>query len=120
MMQPVTPSSGKRFPPQQVRITSLKIEPNPDGVRVRVLLTLTPFQERPGVELRIIDAAEKEAANVSIIEAMDHRMALTMHLRGGGFQPPFRLTVRVIYPESEPADQKNIEFNFPAEPPPES
>jgi hypothetical protein len=69
------------LPPAEVRIRQLKAEPSPDGLRVRVYFEVDPFQKRPNAELFIIDDNENEAASVSIIESMNRRMELTMHLR---------------------------------------
>jgi len=69
------------LPPAEVRIRQLKAEPSPDGRRVRVYFEVDPFQKRPNAELFIIDDNENEAASVSIIESMNRRMELTMHLR---------------------------------------
>lgn len=69
------------LPPAEVRIRQLKAEPSPDGRRVRIYFEVDPFQKRPNAELFIIDDNENEAASVSIIESMNRRMELTMHLR---------------------------------------
>jgi hypothetical protein len=71
------------LPPDEVRIRMLRVDPSPDGKRVRVYLEVDPFQKRPSVDLVILDQGGEEAATVSIIESMSRKMELTMHLRRG-------------------------------------
>ena len=42
-----------RLPPEVTRILDLRVESYPDGKRVRVRLELTPFQQRPYIELTL-------------------------------------------------------------------
>lgn len=69
------------LPPEEVRIRQFRAEPWPDKRRVRVYLEVTPFQKRPNGELTIQDADGNEVASLTIIETIDPRMDLTVHLR---------------------------------------
>jgi hypothetical protein len=69
------------LPPDEVRIRQFRAEPWPDGRRVRVCLEITPFQKRPNGELSIHDADGNEVASLTIIETIDPKMDLTVHLR---------------------------------------
>jgi hypothetical protein len=70
------------LPPGEVRIRELKVEPWPDGTRLRVYLEVDPFQKRPNADLTVLDQAGRELSNVSVIESMTRKMELVMHLRG--------------------------------------
>lgn len=77
------------LPPEEVRIRKFTAELWPDGRRVRVYVEVDPFQKRPNVDLTIRNAQGEEEATASIIESMERKMELTMHLRrprgeGGG------------------------------------
>lgn len=85
------------LPPEEVRIQSLRVEPYPDGKRLRVYLEVDPFQKKPNVELTITDKVGDIASNVSILESMTRRMELTMHLRGVSHNPPYTLLAKVYY-----------------------
>jgi len=95
------------LPPDQVRVMSARATPYPDPRRVKVAVSLTPFVERPDVELRIADPAGETLAEAAVIECVEHAFELTLHLR----RPPptatvCRLQVTVRYPE------RNLESGF--------
>ena len=90
-------------PPEEVKIQSLRVEPYPDGKRLRVYLEVDPFQKKPNAELTITDKVGDIASNVSILESMTRKMELTMHLRGVSQNPPYTLLVKVYYFDT-PAD----------------
>ncbi len=81
-------------PPDEVRIRELIARPHPDGLRIRVYLELTPFQERPNAEVIIRDSQGETVASVSVIETIDPKMEFTMHLRES--QPVGEYTVDAI------------------------
>lgn len=70
------------LPPAEVRLRLLQAEPYPDGRRVRVYLEIDPFQRRPSIELTLSDAQDSLLAETSIIELMNRKLELVMHVRG--------------------------------------
>ena len=70
------------LPRDEVHIESVKASPYPDGRRIHVEVTVTPFRERPNLEIAILNAQEKVVSTASAIAIMSFRLALTMHLRG--------------------------------------
>jgi hypothetical protein len=70
------------LPPEEVRIRKLKADPSPDGKRVRVYLEVDPFQKRPSAELNLFDSSGRQIASVDIIETMNRKIDLNVHLRG--------------------------------------
>jgi len=70
------------LPPEEVRIIELRAEPWSDGRRVHVYLEVDPFQKRPNAEIRITDNQGQELAHASIIESIERKMEMTLHLRG--------------------------------------
>lgn len=92
------------LPPDELRIREVRVDPWPDGQRVRVYLEVDPFQRRPNADLKITDAEGEETAQATIIETMTRKMEITMHLRGS--RPPsgeHTLSVALYYaaPEAE-------------------
>jgi hypothetical protein len=102
------------LPPAEVRIRELKAEPWPDGRRVRVYFEVDPYQRRPNADLTIHDAGGREIAAVSIIEPMDRKMELTMHLRGS--RPEGALTLRAVLFYSEPKETEAEDKSAGGEP----
>ncbi len=98
------------LPPAEVRLTELRVEPWPDGRRVRVHLTLTPFLKYPSLEAVIHQSADRPVAGASIIETIEDRIVFTMHLRSTTAGEPYRLTVTVHYPEIGVVDERSLSF----------
>jgi hypothetical protein len=69
-------------PRDRVKVEKLEAKPYPDGWRVRVILDLTPFQERPSLELRVRSAEGQVVSELSVIETMIWHMEFTVHIRG--------------------------------------
>lgn len=92
------------LPPDEVRIRELAANPYPDGRRVRVYLELTPFQQQPDAEVRVLDAQGQQVASASIIETIDPRMEMTIHLRNPDASGPFTVEAVVFYRQEAPAD----------------
>jgi hypothetical protein len=90
------------LPPDEIRIRSLRAEPWPDGMRVRIYFEIDPFQKRPNAEIRILDEDEVEVASLNVVETIERKMELTMHIRRGDPRGHFQVNAMLFY--SEPAD----------------
>ena len=69
------------LPPNEVHIRELKATPL-DERRVRVYLEIDPSQKRPNADLLIQDEQGNSLASASIIESMQRKMEIVMHLPG--------------------------------------
>ena len=85
------------LPPEQVRIRLFRAEPWPDGRRVRIQLEITPFQKRPSSEIEIHNAAGEEITSLTIVEAIDPRMEVTLHLRSPAPGETYTATASLYY-----------------------
>jgi hypothetical protein len=94
------------LPRDEVRVDNVKAAPYPDGRRVHVEITVTPFRERPNLEIAILDARNKIVSTASAIAIMNFRVALTMHLRDVT-DPTGDYTVRVQLYYEDPADPQD-------------
>lgn len=98
-------------PPQEVRILELRAEPWPDhSRRVRIHLQLTPFLERPDLEVIISELDGEKIASIDIIETLENRMTFTMHLKGDTAIGRFTLLAKLSYPDIGVVDQKSTLF----------
>lgn len=66
-------------PPDEVRITEVRVEPLPDGRRVVVSVKLTPFLQKPDFDVTILRDGN-EVRSLSVVGAMQPEVQLTMHL----------------------------------------
>jgi len=110
-MQP--PEDG--LPPAEVRFMEVRVEPWPEDARkVRVHLQLTPFLERPNIEVIITDPQEEEVASIYIVESIDDRMTFTMHIRTPEMaRGPYTLNASLNYPEAGMVAQERVMFEAP-------
>jgi hypothetical protein len=104
----------QRATPEETRITSLTAEPYPDGYRLRVDIEMTPFQQRPHLEVVLNDANDEEVASTSIVEPMGWKIEFTMHIRGE-LNNPYTLEARLFYPDGPAAESES--FTFDVKPP---
>jgi hypothetical protein len=109
------------LPPEDMRILALKAEPAQDngptrlptgGLRLRVYIDVTAFQQRPYLEVTLNDEHGEEIASVHIIEPMQRKNVFTMHVRGPQQSGKFGLSARLFYPEQPDSDTRKIEFEI--------
>ena len=100
------------LPPKDVRFIEARIEPWPDGRRIRVHLTLTPFSQRPNLFALVHDTAGNEICSAHVIETMEARMVFTLHLRGESPDGKYILDVEVFYDETGMVDKRTVEFEI--------
>jgi hypothetical protein len=105
------------LPPEEVRIIQLGAEPWPDGRRVRVSLEITPFLERPNIEVTITGKQDQEISSINIIGSIDNRMTFTMHLRGEEITGACTVTAVLNYPEIGTVHQESAGFEVVQQPP---
>jgi len=104
----------QRATPAETRITSLMAEPYPDGYRLRVNIEMTPFQQRPHLEVSLKDADGEEVASSSIVEPLSWKIEFTMHVRGE-LKNPYTLEATLFYPDGPVAEPRT--FTFDVKPP---
>jgi hypothetical protein len=108
----VDPSEAP-VPPDEVRIRQLVAEPLPDQRRVKVRLSLTPFQQRPTVVVTILDGEGNKLASTTIIESVDSILEFTMHLRGPAPAGVYQMRAAVGYEDHpEPVHAEEISFRL--------
>ncbi len=96
-----TDASEAPLLPAEVRIRTLDADPRPDGVRVDVRLELTPFLQRPNIEVSVTNATGREVTSLSVVEAIEPKMDFTMHLRERETGGRYKLAVQVFYADVE-------------------
>jgi hypothetical protein len=105
-----------RVPPEETRILSLAAEhaaPNPEfntGERVRVNLKITPFLQRPHIEVILSDADGEELSMTNLIEPMAWNLEFVMHLRGRTGPSPWHVSAHLFYPEGPGEDRAECEI----------
>ena len=67
---------------EDVRFNKLGIYVHPDGSRrIAIGFDITPFIERPSIEVVVQNSNGEAAGNLTVIETLDANFYLTLHLR---------------------------------------
>lgn len=95
---------------EDVRFGDVSVKPYGDGRRVKLNFTLTPFVERPSVDIAVTNTLGHEVASMSLIEAMDTEFEFTIHLRGPQPKGEHTLHLTIFYPKTDdaPAEDRQV------------
>ncbi len=107
------PPGADLLPPEEVRILKLRAEPWPDGRRVKVFIELTPFQQKPSLDLTISNMQGEELAYAAVIETMVFRLVITLHLPPEVPSGSYRLAGSLYYPDQPPVHTAEYLFDLP-------
>jgi len=102
-------------PRDDVRIREVTALPYPDGRRVRLAVHLTPFQERPNLQIEVFNTAGEEVASMTLVESMHYNFELTIHLREPRPEGEYRAHVTIHYTGEPPVDTVDSVFSVPSE-----
>lgn len=108
------PLQGPRAP-EEVRILQLGLFIYPEARRLMFGIELTPFRERPSIDVRLTNGRGEPAGSLSVIETMTPNFSLNLHLRDRETVNPYELTAIVYYsaPDRDRTDidQRTVEFD---------
>lgn len=91
---------------EDVRIKQLGLFVHEGGRRVTFGLELTPFLERPSIQVTIRNGSGEPAGALTVIETLTTNFSLIIHLRDAQVDNPYELTATIYYatPETERVD----------------
>lgn len=90
------PLEGPR-PRDEVRFNNLGLFVYEDGRRIAVGFDITPFMERPSIEVVVKNAQDVESASLSIIESLNRQFNVTLHLRDTTYLDPYTIEANLYY-----------------------
>lgn len=104
----------------QIRILDVTLEPLADKRQVRVEVILTPFApvDRPNLDITVSNSDGQTIASMSIIEAVQHRLAVTTHLREAeisGTNYTFRVDLYYDPDQHQHSLTRTVEIPLPGE-----
>jgi hypothetical protein len=101
-------------PREEVRIRTLGLYVYEDRRRVAVGFDITPFLERPSIEINVINARGKLAGSMSIVNTLETNFTLTMHLRDKESTDTYEVTAVLYYatPDTERLDVHSVTREF--------
>ncbi len=93
---------------EEVRLKQLGLFVYEDKRRVAVGFDLTPFLERPSLEVTITNGNGEWASSLNVIETMETNFSLTMHLRDKEPTERYAVTAVVYYDHPEQPERQVI------------
>ena len=99
---------------EDVRIRQIGLFRYPEERRFMFGIELTPFVERPSIEVLVINGAGEPAGSLHVIETVTPNFSLTMHLRDAQTINPYQLTATLYYswPDREKIEIERREVTF--------
>lgn len=96
---------------EDVRFNQIGIYVHADRRRIAVGFDLTPFIERPSIEVTLLNERGEKAGSLHVIDTLDANFSLTMHLRDKTPTDTYTLTATIYYatPETERMDVYTLE-----------
>jgi hypothetical protein len=94
------PIRGLR-PREEVRFNQLGLFVYEDEKRVALGFDITPFSERPSIQVIVKDIEGEEAANLTVIEALQPNFNITIHLRNESPNGVYHLEAILYYIEED-------------------
>lgn len=100
---------------EDVRIQRIGLFVHEDRRRVTFGVELTPFLERPCIEVKINNSVGQPAGTLTVIDTVERSFSLIMHLRDDGISDPYSLSTAIYYvtpeTEREHIDRQEVTFN---------
>jgi hypothetical protein len=106
-------SEGIPLPREEVRLRDLSVTPFADRQRVRVEIRITPFLERPNLEVVLVAPGGEAVSKVSIVETDSANVSLTMHLRSEPQVGEYAVRGALSYETDPPQDVQERRFVLP-------
>ena len=107
------------LPPNEVHIERIVAKPYPDGTRLQITITLSPFLEKPNLAISVTDKDAATLVTAEVLEPISITTELTLHIRTKYPDSIHTLTVDLYYEENEYQDTKSMDF-YPTEQTPKS
>jgi hypothetical protein len=100
------------LPPREVRILEAVARPSPDGYRVALNLTLTPFLEYPNLEVVLYRPDGAEERSLMILGTMERNLLVTLHVKQPVPDGTYRAHIELVY-EGEVLQTRDVVFSMP-------
>ncbi len=99
-----------------VRIRQIGLFVYPDQRRFMFGIEVTPFAERPSIEVLVSNAAGEPAGSLHVIETLTTGFSLVIHLRDRETLNPYELTAVLYYAwpdrEREEVERRTVTFDM--------
>lgn len=101
---------------KEVRINRIGLIIQEEQRRITFGIELTPFLERPCIEVQIMNGLGQPAGSLNVIETVESSFSLVMHLRDDAVYDPYTLSAEIYYvtPETDrvKVDKQEVAFEI--------
>jgi hypothetical protein len=106
----------ERMMPADTRLLNMHAESYANGKRVKVILDITPFQQKPYLDLSLTDSLGKVLAATSVVEPISWNLELNLHIRNSSIPHSgmCKLSAILSYPELGEVDRRDLNFEIPS------
>lgn len=80
-----------------MEIRKLEVQPYEDRHRVRIDFEISPFLQRPNIEIIVINQNGQQVSQFSVVEAIENKMEFTLHLREPNPAGVYTLEMQLFY-----------------------
>ena len=103
---------------KDVRIRQIGLFRYPEERRFMFGIELTPFVERPSIEVLVINGAGEPAGSLHVIETLTTGFSLVIHLRDRATRNPYELTAVLYYTwpdrDRQEVERRTVTFDMDA------
>ena len=103
---------------EDVRIRQIGLFRYPEERRFMFGIELTPFVERPSIEVLVINGAGEPAGSLHVIETLTTGFSLVIHLRDRATHNPYELTAVLYYTwpdrDRQEVERRTVTFDMDA------
>ena len=103
---------------EDVRIRQIGLFRYPEERRFMFGIELTPFAERPSIEVLITNGAGEPAGSLHVIETLTTGFSLVIHLRDRATRNPYELTAVLYYTwpdrDRQEVERRTVTFDMDA------
>ena len=94
------------LPPEKMEIRELSAVPFEDGKRVSIEFEITPFQQRPNLEITVFNQENRIVSSLSVVEAIENKMTFTLHLKEAKPIGIYQVAMELFYAELDKIDEE--------------
>ena len=103
---------------EDVRIRQIGLFRYPEERRFMFGIELTPFVERPSIEVLVTNGAGEPAGSLHVIETLTTGFSLVIHLRDRATRNPYELTAVLYYTwpdrDRQEVERRTVTFDMDA------
>jgi hypothetical protein len=104
---------GNKLSPLETRLVEVRPEIREQGKKIRLFVTITPFEQPPNLTVKILDQDGLECSRVTLVNLLSSKVVFTMHLRAEPLPGTYKIISDLHYEETGTMDTQETQFTLP-------